>query len=127
MPGVSVVDDSVVPLAHATDVSDAQDPENNCMRGLAGAEDKVIVVLAPYATKLYQTSFLFATPQPIDAIVEGDAPTNVPPVLAQAALDVKLMAPAHSSLAGGVCVTQILKLATAPGPEGLLFILATLT
>src|SRR5215204_1294368 len=97
------------------------------MRGLAGAEDNVIVVFALYATKLYHTSFRFATPQPMDAIVEGDAPTNVPEVLEQAALDVKLIAPVHSSLAGGVCVTQIVKLATAPGPDGLLVILATLT
>jgi hypothetical protein len=77
--------------------------------------------------KLYHTSFLFATPQPIDAIVEGDAPTNVPDVLKQAVLDVKLMAPAHSSFAGDVCVTQILKSSTAPTPEGSALRFATRT
>ena len=116
-----------VPLTQDIDVSDAQDPENNCMRGLAGADDNVIVVFVDSATKLYQTSFRFATPQPMVAIVEGDAPINVPPVLEQAAFDVKLIAPVHSSLAGGVCVTQILKSATPTDPDGLLFILATLT
>ena len=126
-PTVSVVTFNEVPLAQANDVSDAQDPENNCMRGLAGVEDNVIVVFELFATKLYHTSFRFAVPQPIVAIIEGEAPTNVPEVLEQAALDVKLIAPVHSSLAGGVCVTQILKLATPPDPEGLLVIFATLT
>ena len=117
VPGVRVVDTNEVPLAQAIELSEAQDPENNCMRGLAGADDKVIVVFAPTATKLYHTSFLLATPQPIEAIVEGDAPTNVPEVFEQDAFEVRLIAPAHSSLAGGVCVTQILKLATPPAPE----------
>ena len=88
---------------------------------LAGADDNVIVVLAPTATKLYQTSFLLAAPQPIDAIVDGDAPISVPAVLEQDELEVKLIAPVHSSLAGGVCVMQILKSATPPAPDGLLF------
>jgi hypothetical protein len=116
-----------VPEAHATDVSDAQDPENSWMRVLAGADDSVIVVFVPYASKLYHTSFLLATPQPIEAMVEGVAPTKVPDVFEQDELDVKLIAPAHSSFVGGVCVTQILKLATPPMPEGLLFIFATRT
>jgi hypothetical protein len=56
-------------VPHATDVSAAQLPEKSWMRGLAGAEDNVIVVLEDTATKLYHTSFRLATPQPIGEIV----------------------------------------------------------
>src|SRR5258708_10672506 len=97
------------------------------MRGFAGAEDKVIVVLADTATKLYHTSFRLATPQPMDEIVVYVAPTNVPAVLTQVVPDVRDIAPAQSSLAGPVCVTHILKLATVPEPEGFAFKLATRT
>ena len=84
-----------------------------------------MVVFDPTATKLYQTSFLLETPQPIEAIVVKDDPTNEPAVFEQAALEVKLNAPVHSSLDGGTCVTQMLKSATPPAPEGLLLRLAT--
>jgi len=114
-------------VPQATDVNEPQVPEKSCIRGLAGDAERVIVVFAPTATKLYQTSFLLATPHPIDEREVYDAPTNVPAVFEHAAFDVNEMAPAHSSFAGGVCVIQILKLATPPAPDGLLLRFATQT
>ena len=52
----------------ATDVRDAQVPEKSWRRTLAGAEDTVMVGFVVAATKLYHTSFLEATPQPIVGI-----------------------------------------------------------
>ena len=55
-------------LPQATDVSAPQLPEKSWRRELAGVEDKVIVGLVVCATKLYQTSFRSAIPQPIVGI-----------------------------------------------------------
>ena len=113
------------PFPQATEVRPAHEPENSCKRGFEGADDKVMVVFELTATKLYHTSFLLAVPHPMEAIVDEVEPTSVPDVFEQLEFDVSVTAPAHSSFAGGVCVTQILKLAEVP--EGAEPTLATLT
>ena len=57
------------PDEHDIDTSAPHPPEKSWIRGFAGAEDKVIVGFIDCATKLYQTSFLLATPQPMVEIV----------------------------------------------------------
>ena len=69
LPMVRPLAVSVPVAAQETEVKEAQVPEKSWMRGFAGAEDKVIVGVADCATKLYHTSFLLATPQPIVGMV----------------------------------------------------------
>ena len=127
MPIVSPLAARVPVTEHVKDASAPHVPENSWIRGLAGAEDRLIVGFVDCATKLYQTSFLLATPQSRDGIVVKVAPTNVPAVLTQDVPDVNEIAPEQLSLAGGTCVTQILKSATDPAPEGLVPRFATRT
>ena len=56
---------------------------------------------ADCATKLYQTSFLLAIPQPMVGMVVYVALSNVPAVLLQVVPDVNVIAPEQASLAGG--------------------------
>jgi hypothetical protein len=105
------------PFPQATGVSAAQVPEKSCNLGLAGAEDKVMVGLVVWATKLYQTSFLEATPQPMVGIAVYVAPANVPIVFTQVPEEVNAIAPAHRSLAGAGSVTHILNVRAVANQE----------
>jgi hypothetical protein len=99
-------------LPHATDVRPAQLPEKSCSRTLAGADDKVIVGLVDWATKLYQTSFLSAVPHPIGEMVLYVAPAKVPPVFTHDAAEVSVTAPEQRSFDGGVISLHVMMLVT---------------
>jgi len=70
----------------------------------------VIVSVVLAATNEYHTSKYVPAGKHPTILPLADASFNVPAVLVHVGLEVKLIDPEQSSFAGGLCVTQILKL-----------------
>ena len=130
-PGVTAVFNG--DTVQAKDTNDPQPPENNWINGdaalkLAPKPLSVITGRLLLAINLYHTSADPLLPQEGKLPHVGEAFNKVPDVFEQEVAVVSVMAPVQSSFAGGVIkVTQILKFATVPAPEGLVFKLAIRT